>query len=209
MWVKSLRVSLPAPAWHQCHAASQPGGGGAAAAAFATPSNHAPHRVPAPWLHAQWRGKVEREEETTAWCPPRIPAGGRPSPVTGLRAARVRRLTPVVSPLCRSGPEPQPAAHVLYALSSNCAASRARGCAPAPHARERPLKRRGLSLALSRPGLAPVPGAAFSRARSRVASFEPKCPCASAVGEWRHRMTGGKSAVPPCPQTTAPARARR
>jgi hypothetical protein len=118
-------------------------------------------------------------------------------------------LTPIVSQLCRSGPQPQPAVHVLYVLSSNCAASRARGSAPAPHARERPLRRRGLSLALSHPRLAPVPGAASSCARSRVVSFQFKRRYPSAAGEWRHRMTGSEGALPPCPRTTAAARARR
>jgi hypothetical protein len=95
--IKTLRVSLIAPAGHRCRAAGQPACGGAAAQTFPAPSNHAPHSAPAPWLHAEWRGKVEREEKTTAWCSPRIPAGGHPSHTPGLRAARVRRLTPAVS----------------------------------------------------------------------------------------------------------------
>ena len=52
IWAKSLRVSLPAPAWHRCRAAARPGSGGAAAGASPAPSNPAPHSVPAPWLHA-------------------------------------------------------------------------------------------------------------------------------------------------------------
>ena len=56
-------------------------------------SNHAPHRVPAPWLHAQWRGKVAREEKTTAWCSPRFSAGGQPSPVSLARARPARDVS--------------------------------------------------------------------------------------------------------------------
>jgi hypothetical protein len=46
----------------------------------------------APWLHAQWRGKEESEEGTTAWCPPRIWAGGGREHSTTALAARVWRL---------------------------------------------------------------------------------------------------------------------
>ena len=69
----------------------QPVWGGAAAITLHPQSNQAPHMIRAPWLHAQWRGKVESEEETTAWCPPRSgPAGERTIPRLTVAAGCVR-----------------------------------------------------------------------------------------------------------------------
>jgi hypothetical protein len=64
-------VSLSASCLARMPYRPQPMGCAAAATASRPRGKRAPHRLPAPWLHAQWRGKVEREEETTAWCPPR------------------------------------------------------------------------------------------------------------------------------------------
>jgi hypothetical protein len=58
---------------------------------------------------------------------------------------------------------------LICVLISDRVAVRARGFAPAPHARERPLKRRGLSLALLHPELAPVQGAGWLFALPREA----------------------------------------
>jgi hypothetical protein len=69
----------------------QPVWGGAAAITLHPQSNQAPHMIRALWLHAKWRGKVEREEGTTAWCPPRSgPAGERTIPRLTVAARCVR-----------------------------------------------------------------------------------------------------------------------
>jgi hypothetical protein len=75
--ILNIRVSVSAPAWYGCRVAGSPCGAEPAPTASPLPSKRAPHRTPAPWLHAQWRGKVEREEETTAWCPPRSGAAAQ------------------------------------------------------------------------------------------------------------------------------------
>jgi hypothetical protein len=107
-------VSFPTTRLVRMPCRRQLAGCAAAAITLRPRSNQAPHMVRAPWLHAQWRGKVEREEVTTAWCPPRSGAGGRAHHVTS----------------CGRGPLATVA--FMRVLIFDRAAVRARGFAPAP-----------------------------------------------------------------------------
>jgi len=88
---ESTRVSLHATRLVRMPCRRQPVWGGAAATASAPQCKRAPHRALTPWLHAQWRGKEECEEGTTAWCPPRIRAGAGMRQRTTAVAARCGR----------------------------------------------------------------------------------------------------------------------
>ncbi len=173
------RVSLPAAAWYECDATGQRGGSEAVGA----PPTAAP-------------SKRRTGQPALAPRPVAREGGGRggnhrvvPSSEPG------RRVTAHCSPMV--------AARSRGRRWPDCGASRvvqSAGLCPCTPARERPLKRRGFSLALPHPGLAPGQGV---RARlpyrgQRALRLRRRCPS-------MHRSCGGQRLVRPITKCQRPS----